>query len=164
MSTSNLHATFLRCNDSHDPLGVDSPTPLLSWIGESMNPDERGQRQTAYRICAAHDVAGLDATSSLLWDTGWVPRAVFLQVPWTGPALSSRELVCWRVCLRDAAGQAGLWSAPARFEMGLLHQRDWSARWIAADTKSRENPTGEMPSPYLRGEFTLPENVVTARV
>jgi alpha-L-rhamnosidase len=64
--------------------------------------------------------------------------------------------------MRNDTGAAGQWSAPSRFEMGLLYQRNWSARWIAAGTKSRENPTGEQPAPFLRGEFTLPANVVEA--
>src|SRR5689334_15745897 len=43
-------ASHLRCENLIDPLGLDEKEPRLSWIVES---DQRGQKQTAYRILIA---------------------------------------------------------------------------------------------------------------
>ena len=156
-------ATHLRCNDGQDPLGVDTIVPLLSWIAECSPGDQRGQRQSCYRIRAAHGPRDLATEGSALWDTGWVPSASSLQIRWKGPQLASREVVWWSVCLRDREGEAGPWSAPAHWEMGLLNPEDWTARWIATDAKVREGPTGEQPAPFLRGEFLVADAVTRAR-
>ena len=37
----------LRCEYARNPLGIDTPSPRISWRLESA---QRGQRQTAYRI------------------------------------------------------------------------------------------------------------------
>ena len=38
----------LRCENRDNPVGIDTPSPRLSWW---MQSPTRGQRQTAYRIC-----------------------------------------------------------------------------------------------------------------
>ncbi len=156
-----LTATLLRCNDLRDPLGVDTPRPLLGWTPASQGTGARGERQSAYHLRAAWSAADLDERPC--WDTGWVESDRSVQVPWAGPALPSRQAVTWKVKLRDGQGAEGPWSAPASWEMGLLSPADWTARWIAADTKSRENPATEQPAPYFRTEFTLAGRPVAGR-
>ena len=44
--------------------------------------------------------------------------------------LRSREGAVWQVRVWDGHGRASAWSAPGTWEMGLLSQSDWSAKWI----------------------------------
>jgi len=59
---SPVSVADLRCEYSRNPLGVDSPNPLLSWKLES---DHRSVRQTAYRILAASTPALLAADQGI---------------------------------------------------------------------------------------------------
>jgi alpha-L-rhamnosidase len=171
-----IHAVDLLCNDLTDPLGVESSRPLLSWIASGAAASEggaahpgaaetgsRGLRQTGYRIIASADPNHLAAGTGDLWDSGWVDSDRCIHVAWAGPVLASRQTVHWAVALRDQDGKEGAWSAAARWEMGLLDPRDWKARWIAADTRSRADPPSEQPAPFFRRAFTLGSAPVRAR-
>ncbi|HET6488056.1 MAG TPA: glycoside hydrolase family 78 protein, partial [Spirochaetia bacterium] len=162
MKPGSLAATHLLCNGILDPLGVDTGKPLLSWIAES-TVGQRGQRQTAYRIRGGNDPQEMLSEGACLWDTGWVAGGACLQIPWGGPPPRSRQAIWWAVSLRDDAGKAGAWSAPARWEMGLLDPGDWTARWVSADTRVRYAPTPALPAPFLRWEFDLSDEVQQAR-
>ncbi|MCC5804686.1 MAG: hypothetical protein JJU00_00030 [Opitutales bacterium] len=59
----------LRCEYSPDPLGIDVAEPRLYWRMES---DERGQRQTAWRILVASSPDRLARDEGDLWDSGRV--------------------------------------------------------------------------------------------
>jgi alpha-L-rhamnosidase len=112
----------LRIDNRDDqPLGVDDPSPLLSWQLAGSGPDAR---QTAYEVRVA------DATGRSLWDTGRVDGSV-AQVEYAGKPLSSRTQVSWQVRVWDGEGDASAWSAASTFEMGLLDESDWDdAKWI----------------------------------
>jgi alpha-L-rhamnosidase len=149
--------TRLCCNDLGDPLGVESPHPLFSWIMES---DERGQCQTAYEICVSSTPEGLAGEVADLWSSGLVRSSQSTQVPYAGTPLRSRQRGYWKVRLHDQSGTPGPWSELAGFEMGLLRGTDWRAQWIApADYSMKEVP----PAPLLRRAFRLPAGVKKAR-
>ena len=61
-----LKPTQLRCEHAKDPLGIDVPTPRLSWQVESR---QRGERQTAWQVLVASTAAGLVADRGDLWDS-----------------------------------------------------------------------------------------------
>ncbi|WP_017975542.1 alpha-L-rhamnosidase [Actinopolyspora halophila] len=114
------------------PLGVDDRTPLLAWRLE------RGT-QHAYRIRAASSPAKL-ATPDL-WDTGWVRSGTSTGVAYAGESLGARQSVVWQVRVTDAHGTVSEWSAPSRWELGLLDQSDWSpAVWIEHPDRDDADP------------------------
>ena len=82
-------------------------------------------------------------------------------VPYAGRALESRQRVYWRVTVWDETGSASQ-SESAWFEMGLLRPEDWQADWIGAALVGGAHST--IPAPYLRQAFTLPAEVVSARL
>lgn len=162
-----LSVASLRTCYRDAPLGVDNATaPLLSWQLRAV--DTHGDpcanvTQSAYRIQAASGVEALlqeqdSGTQRLLWDSGWVAGSAFV-VPYTG-VLLSRQVVVWRVQVRDQAGAQSNWSVPAFFEMALLTPADWgSASWLAAtlDTPSTNSCAlyQQAPAPLFRSTAPL---------
>lgn len=113
----------LRVGGLTDPLGIDDTTPLLQW-----KPQVGLLNQQAYQVRVASTAAKLDAAD--LWDSGKVVSNA-LQATYAGAQLDSRDTAVWQVRVWDATGTVGDWSAPARFEIGLLSPADWSADWIS---------------------------------
>ena len=155
----------LTCNYRGNPLGVETPRPALGWM---LLSDERGQRQSAYRILVADDEMGLARNRGNLWDTGKVRSWRSGQIPYRGKTLRSRQRCFWKVRAWDANGTPSEWSEPACWEMGLLSEADWSARWIRHNPdiafSSVQSKAYPPPAPHLRRVFTLKKPIVSARV
>jgi alpha-L-rhamnosidase len=129
----SLRPQQLRCEYRVNPQGIDVTDPRLSWVLTAVNPKLRGLSQTAYRIVAASTEAGLRANAGDLWDTGKVASSESVHVAYAGKALTTRATAYWKVQVWDQDGQAGEWSAPAQWSMGLLRAEDWKGRWIGRD-------------------------------
>lgn len=142
-----LSPVKLRCQYEENPLGLHAVQPRLSWILESGDPSQRGLRQTAYQILVASSEENLAKEQADAWDTGKVESSHTFQIPYAGKALASGAVYFWKVRVWDAGGTASAWSAPARWNMGLLHPVDWRAKWIAG-------PTAEA-MPIFRRAFRL---------
>ncbi len=155
MNTIPLH---LRCNDLKNPLGVETPVPLLSW---QMAPVDQGQYQTAYEIRVSSTPEALDSETPDIWASGVVHSDQSVQVAYAGPSLRSRQRCFWAVRLHGVDGKPGPWSAPASWEMGLLRMADWRAQWIAPVVYDAKAPS---PAPLLRKTFRLPVEAKSARV
>ena len=76
-----LRPTHLRCEYLVAPVGLDAAPPRLSWQVES---EQRGQRQTAYRILVASTAEKLAAHQGDLWDTGKVASDETVNVAYAG--------------------------------------------------------------------------------
>jgi alpha-L-rhamnosidase len=126
----SMRAENLRVDYQSDPVGIDDRTPSLSWQLGSRAP---GQRQRAYQV-------RVFGHSGVLWDSGKVASDDSIGVPYGGPALSSRQRLSWSVRVWGERGGPSRWAKPASWEMGLLENGDWQARWIA-DPASIEKPT-----------------------
>ncbi|GAB4109828.1 MAG: alpha-L-rhamnosidase [Roseiflexaceae bacterium] len=147
----------LRCEQRMNPLGIDIRAPRLSWqlVGQP------GLRQQAYRLLAAGDSADLTDSTKLIWDTGRIDSDQSILLPYTGPALRSRQRVYWQVQIWNQAGELAT-SPVAWWEMGLLDPADWQASWIAAPLVG--GPRSTIPAPYLRHEFVLSQPIQSARL
>ena len=159
-SSSDIAAADLRCEYLQNPLGIDEPSPRLSWAVQS---ERRAQVQTAYRLLVASDPAELAANTGDLWDTRKVRSGQSLHVPYAGRRLRSAQRCWWKVRLWDADGKPGAWSEPAWWEMGLLREDDWQGKWIHASPAPPFEGTGVVPSSILRKAFTLTKPVKSAR-
>jgi alpha-L-rhamnosidase len=107
------------------PLGIDSPTPRFSWV---MSANERNQKQTSYQIRVASSPEKLRAPD--FWDSGKIVEDQSQFVPYKGLPLRSRTRYFWTVRVWDAHGHPSAWSKPSWWEMGLLNDTDWQAKWI----------------------------------
>jgi len=109
---SPSQALNLRTEFFTNPIGIDEPSPRLSWwVGD----DRPGARQTAYRIRAASEASLLKTDSADLWDNGKVVSDAQAHIAYAGTALSSRKRVWWDVQLWDFDDAPGAVSAPAFF-------------------------------------------------
>ena len=107
-----MNAIRLKTEHLFDPLGIDIPSPRLSWNCEG------GSKQTSYEIVCDR------------WQSGKVQSdAMHAEYPLP---LASRERVNWKIRLWDENDAVGEWSE-AFFETGLLHPFDWQAKWITGD-------------------------------
>jgi alpha-L-rhamnosidase len=149
--------TELTTEYTSEPIGLQTDRPALGWQFET---DGRDQRQTAYRVIVATSSAQLSDGRGDLWDSGKVDSDRSVNVPYGGRALRSRQISWWKVRTWDADGQAGDWSAPASFEIGLLDGPDWRARWIGHRSAGENRHD---LSPLLRQEFTVAGKVSRAR-
>lgn len=146
------------------PIGVEDQAVRLSWRLVSPDPDVK---QTRYEVQAASTREKLEAGDADLWNAGEVLTDQSMDVSWLGAPLKSRQIVWWRVLVRDNKGRRAT-SAIASFETGLLVPSDWTAKWIAAETELAradrqagllwmrgDRPTDRSPR-YFRLAFDLP--------
>ena len=150
---SNITTLGLTCEYVTDPLGVDVPSPRLSWILES---DQRGQMQSAYQILVASSEDKLNANVGDRWDSGKAVSNQSVNVAYEGTDLTSGERYCWKVRCWDKDDNAGAYSDPAVFEIGLLEKSDWEGEWIGTDAS--------ISAPLLRKEFEIDKEVRSARI
>ena len=66
ISAGQVNVKHLRCEYLENPLGIDAVNPRLSW---QLDSDERGQKQTAYRLLVASSRDKLNDDVGDLWDT-----------------------------------------------------------------------------------------------
>lgn len=141
-----MKAVRLKTEYMENPIGIDIVKPYLSWICQD------GKKQSAYEIEAVSD--GIP-----VWKSGKVStdrmHATY------GDPLKSRQNVVWKVRLWDENDEAGQWSEPAMFEMGLLEETDFCAKWINPELEC--DPAVHKPASYLKTSFET-EHVSNARL
>ncbi len=153
--------TDLTVEDRIDPIGIGDPTPEFAWLPQD---DEFGAVQSAYQILAASSLDDLSLDDLSLdvadkWDSGRVSGSSVAFVTYAGTPLRSREVCYWKVRTWDGKGWASPYSEPARFEMGLLSNADWDAKWIWRDSDAPDDYT------YFRKALTIEgKELVRARV
>ncbi|WP_329061694.1 family 78 glycoside hydrolase catalytic domain [Amycolatopsis sp. NBC_01480] len=135
-----LAPTALRADGQASDVLVASPHPTFTW---TVNDTGRAEAQTAYQI-------RVDGARSH-WDSGRVASADSIDV--TGPALTSDQTYEWSVRTWNREGAESPWSAPSRFDTGLLNPADWSAWWLQADYGA-----------LVRGSFDVTKPVARARL
>ncbi|MCD6392590.1 MAG: alfa-L-rhamnosidase, partial [Planctomycetes bacterium] len=99
---SGIGAGGLGCEYRVNPLGVDESAPRLSWVLQS---DERGQKQSSYRVLVASSEAILNADKGDLWDSGRVDSSESVGVVYSGKALRSAQRCYWKVRVWDKDGR-----------------------------------------------------------
>lgn len=140
MKAINLIVEYLN-----NPIGIDITRPRLSW-----NLEE-GIKQTAYQIVAK------DEKNNVLWDSGKVISSQMHLIKWEGATLKSRDVVNWTVSVWDENEMPTV-SDEAHFEIGLIANTDWTAKWITGDYKI--DPKKRYPVDCFRKTFNLPEKKI----
>lgn len=158
---SSVSVTNLRTEQMSDPMGIDTPTPRLSWIIES---DRKGVMQEAYRVIVASSLSLLDEERGDIWDSGKVSSSESVWVRYAGRELKSNERCYWKVKVFTNKG-ASEWSNPASWSVGLLGETHWKGQWIGMDKAypwDSETQWSRLSARYLRKEFSVEKEISQA--
>ena len=151
-----LSITDLTCNYLENPIGVDTVSPSLSWV---LNSTERDLLQAAFRVLVASSRELLDVDSGDMWDSGKVESSQSIHIPYEGTPLASRERYYWKVQVWDKNGYVSEWSEVAYWEMGILDESEWQAKWIGSPL------TGESgQAPLFRRTVLIDKAIQSARI
>lgn len=123
-----LVVTNLRCENKHNPVGVDVLKPRFSW---ELRSNQQNILQTAYQILVADDTSLLQENTGNIWDSKKISSSESIQVKYNGKVLRSAMKYFWKVMIWDNKGNISAWTANASWQMGLLSKADWkNAKWI----------------------------------
>lgn len=142
-----------------------SAQPRFSWNYETTENDVVQQN---YRIIVASNAQNAQKGIGDLWDSGVVPSSQMLYIPYAGKELKSRDKAYWKVITTVTAKsgkKAKLASDVKSFEISLLNQEDWQAKWIGHEFED-DVLVGKtrLAARYLRKEFALKGEVDKARL
>lgn len=161
----------LRCDAMENPIGISVAAPRLSW---KMEAEERNILQTAYQVTVSED-----GMNQIVYDSGKVAsRDNFVELPEICTVSGVRYR--WRVTVWDNHARQYTSDEESWFEMGLLTERDWVAKWVEPEQQPAvpDDYTGcwgepkqskivesdkLRPCPMLRKEFHIRKKAVRAR-
>ena len=154
----------LTCEYLHNPLGIDTKIPRLSW---TMTSSERNQLQSAYEIIVSDNVQQVQQGKGDQWSSGKIVSPQSIQVEYAGKPLRSFTKYYWRVRVMNQQNETSDWSEINWFEIAMLDTKDWTAKWIGDGTKNPERDEDyykEDRMPLLRKEFSAGKKISTARL
>lgn len=158
---NSIRPVNLHCENLNNPIAIDVSAPLLSW---SMESPERNQMQSAYRILVSASQDSLNKEIGDYWDTDKITSDQSVNIRYEGKTLKSRDKLYWKVKTWNAEDEASNWSAPAKWQMSLMKQSDWKARWIGmAEDEAPLSPKTH-PAPYFRHKIDIDKDVKSAKV
>jgi len=117
----------MRCEYAVNPIGIDTLQPRLSW---TLLDETRNQSQTAYQVRVAETPEALAQGEHLLWDSDKTVSSDTTHIVYEGSPLSSGMRCHWQVRAWDKQGKPTPWSAPALWQIALLTNSAWKAKWI----------------------------------
>ena len=151
---SAARLTGLQNEHLENPMGIDNPSPRLSW---RMEDDRTGAKQLSYRLWVGSDSTAVANGHADMWDTGEV-RSDDMLVVYGGKPLAPFTKYYWRVEGTDMEEQS-LLSPIASFETGMMQLANWHGAWIG-DGKDIHYT----PAPYFRKTFQTDKEIRSARI
>jgi len=162
---ADIKPVALRTEYLANPLGLDTAAPRLQW---QLVSNERGAKQTAYRILVASSAPKLAKHEGDLWDSGKMASDASTQIAYAGKPLASGQACFWKVQVWDKDGRAARWSEAAQWSMGLLNATDWKAQWISyRDNEPVQTSRATLflpPARHYRKEFAAVKPIKRAMV
>ena len=164
--TNNLTITLTNPNveqQIHEQ-ALATAQPRFSWNYETT---ENEVVQQNYRIIVTSTAENAQNGVGDLWDSGVVPSNQMLYIPYAGKPLQSRDKAYWKVITTVAAKgkKTKVESEVKSFEISLLNQDDWQAKWIGHEFED-DVLVGKtrLAARYLRKEFALKNDIKEARL
>jgi len=155
----------LKCEYFQTTPVIDTPAPRLSW---TLNSNLRNQTQSAYQIIVADDIELLENNKPNLWDSSKVTSNQTINITYQGKPLTSQLICYWKLRIWDKQNNPSPWSKPAKWEMALMDQNDFKAKWINDGKKNppvaSEDSYKEDPAPLLRHQFAINKPIKQARL
>ena len=113
------------------PVGLQTEKPAFGWQFET---NIRDQRQTAYQVLVAGSLTEMEKNRGDLWNSDKIKSYRSFSIQYNGKPLQSRQVFYWKVRAWDSKGRVSDWSKPSGFEIALLQESDWHAKWIGLQT------------------------------
>jgi alpha-L-rhamnosidase len=164
---NNLNVSIVNSNVEQQvhPQALATAQPRFSWQYES---EESNVMQQDYRIIVASTMENAQKGIGDLWDSGVTTSNQMLYIPYEGKTLQSRDKAYWKVFATVTAKggkKAKVESEVKSFEISLLNQEDWRAKWIGQEFED-DVLVGHtrLAARYLRKDFTLNGEVSEARL
>ena len=147
------------------PLALATSQPRFSWNYETEAQDAV---QTCYRMIVASTLENAQNNIGDLWDSGVILSNQMLYIPYAGKELNSRDKAYWKVIATvttNGKRKTEVESEVQSFEISLLNQDDWRAKWIGHEFDD-DVLTGHtrIAARYVRKEFSLNHEVKDARL
>lgn len=142
-----MKATHLQVEYLTEPLGLGCAKPRFFWNADG------GVTQTAFQIICMKG-------EHTVWDSGKVESSAMTHIAYNGKELHSRDAITWNVRLWDENDVPGE-PSESSFELGLLRQSDWTAKWISGNYKP--DPRRRYPVDCFRKDFSA-NDIVKARL
>ncbi|MEJ2879843.1 glycoside hydrolase family 78 protein [Pedobacter sp. GR22-6] len=143
----------LQCEHLVNPIGLDNPSPRLSW---KMMDSRKAARQTAYRLIVGKDSIAVTKRKGEAWDSGKLLSGSSL-VNYQGKPLEAFSKYYWLLEVWDKDGKP-MPTAVASFETGMMKMDNWKGSWIS-DGKSIDDRS----APYFRKRFSAAKKIKSAR-
>lgn len=158
-SPKKIEIVDLNCEYVENPLGIDVIKPRLSW---KLKTEQNSTSQYAYKILVSSNIKLLKENTGDLWDSDIVHSSQSNQIVYDGSKLKSRQKVFWKVKVWDQNNVA-TWSEIAAWEMALIEESDWQAKWIGTEEKDESKVGQQNPALYYRKSFNVTGDVKNAR-
>lgn len=162
--TEGIYPVNLKCENQTDPLGIDRSEPLLSWIIES---NERNQKQSAYQIIVSDKEEKIKKNNGNVWSSGKTNSTLSANILYNGARLRTGTQYYWKLRVWDKNGKKSVWSKVSKWEMALMEKEDWKGIWISdgkAIPENIEDFYNEDPAPLFRKELFMKKKVWNARL
>ena len=155
VSAQQLSVVDLTCEHKVNPIGLETQQPRFSW---KINATGNSIMQSAYQIRVATEPSF--AKSKMVWDSGKIESDESVLQKYKGSSLTSGQRYYWQVKVWDNKRRTSKWSETAYWEMGLLNEADWKAKWIEKTGDAERNS----PALYLRKEFDVDKKISKATI
>ena len=147
-----------------NPIGFYNATPSFSW---KLPISKNVLSQSSYQIIVASS-KDLLLNNPDLWDSKKQESEQSTFIKYKGQQLQSRQKAYWQVRYWNQNGSVSAWSEINHFEIGLLKNTDWKAKWVGLNTakaniRGVRNFLKHRPQ-YLRKIFELEEEVLSAKL
>lgn len=147
LAAEKLSVYDLKCENRHNPLGIDQLTPRFSWrVASTVN----NTQIAACQLLVASSEQLLKENQGDCWNSQRVDSPESVLVSYKGKTLASGLAYYWKVRVWDANGNVSVWSDVASFSVGLLDKSDWKAAYIAFPTDS-----GYRECPQMKKTFEI---------
>ncbi|WP_282135224.1 alpha-L-rhamnosidase [Seonamhaeicola maritimus] len=147
-----------------NPLGFYDTKPTFSW---QLPVSELNKSQSAYQIVVASS-PDLLPNNADLWNSEKQNTSQSVWIKYDGKPLASRQKAYWQIKYWNQDDEVSQWSEVNHFELGLLKNSDWKAKWVGLDTakdsiRGRGKVLIHKPQ-YLRKGFELSNDIASARL
>ncbi len=128
----------LECEYLVNAAGIDARLPRLSWSSRQIQPEDRGQLQTAYQVLVATTPQQLAGDKGDLWDSGRVESDRSCEIVYAGKPLPSYQAAYWKVRVWDRRGspRTGPRPPPGRWASSILASGRGSGSVTPSPTRS----------------------------